>query len=97
MRNLKSRISIHSPGLTFVVTGALQKYTRQEIQNLIRDHGGKASGSVSQKTDYLIAGENAGSKLEKANQLEIKVISEPRIHGNAGLKASVISKSAPKC
>ena len=53
-------------GKTFVVTGTLEKYSRDEIEGLIKQLGGKASGSVSKKTDYLVAGENAGSKLEKA-------------------------------
>lgn len=63
-------------GMTFVVTGTLVKYTRHEIQDLIKQHGGKASSSVSKKTDYVVAGENAGSKLEKAQKLGVKVISE---------------------
>ena len=63
-------------GKTLVVTGTLSKYTRDEIQQLIRQHGGKASSSVSAKTDYVIAGENAGSKLAKAEKLGVKVLSE---------------------
>jgi len=63
-------------GKTIVVTGTLQRYTRDEIKELIRVHGGKASGSVSSRTDYVVAGENAGSKLDKAQQLNIPVLSE---------------------
>ena len=63
-------------GKTFVVTGSLEKYTRNEVSNLIEKHGGKTSGSVSKKTDYVLAGEDAGSKLTKAQDLGITVISE---------------------
>ncbi|MBI1246950.1 NAD-dependent DNA ligase LigA [bacterium] len=63
-------------GMTFVVTGTLEKYSRDEIEDLIRDHGGKASSSVSKKTDYLVAGEKAGSKLAKAESLGVTVLDE---------------------
>ncbi|MEM7455405.1 MAG: NAD-dependent DNA ligase LigA [Planctomycetota bacterium] len=63
-------------GVSFVVTGTLAKFTRDEIHDLIRKHGGKTSSSVSKKTGYLIAGEKAGSKLAKAEKLGVKVISE---------------------
>jgi DNA ligase (NAD+) len=63
-------------GKTIVVTGTLTKYDRQTIEDLIVKNGGKASGSVSKKTDYLVAGESAGSKLDKAKQLGVKVIDE---------------------
>ncbi len=63
-------------GKTFVVTGTLEKYSRDDIEELIKQLGGKASGSVSRKTDYLVAGENAGSKLEKARGLGVTVLSE---------------------
>jgi DNA ligase (NAD+) len=63
-------------GKTLVVTGTLAKYKREEIEELIVRHGGRAAGSVSKNTDFLVAGENAGSKLAKANQLGVKVISE---------------------
>ena len=63
-------------GKTLVVTGTLQKYTREEIEELITHHGGHAASSVSKKTDYVVAGENAGSKLEKAKQLDVPVITE---------------------
>lgn len=63
-------------GLTFVVTGTLSKYGRKEIETLIESYGGKAASSVSKKTDYVLAGEAAGSKLRKANELGVNVISE---------------------
>lgn len=63
-------------GKTFVVTGTLQRYTREEIEELIAHHGGRAASSVSKNTDYLVAGEKAGSKLAKAKQLGVAVISE---------------------
>ncbi len=63
-------------GKTFVLTGALKNYTREEASAIIERYGGKASGSVSKKTSYVLAGENAGSKLTKAQELGIPVISE---------------------
>ncbi|HET6324203.1 MAG TPA: NAD-dependent DNA ligase LigA [Planctomycetaceae bacterium] len=63
-------------GKTFVVTGTLSRFTRDEIVEFIKQQGGKVAGSVSKKTDYLVAGEDAGSKLEKAQKLNVPVISE---------------------
>ena len=63
-------------GKTFVLTGTLDKYTRDEASKIIEDLGGKTSSSVSVKTDYVLAGESAGSKLEKAKKLGVKIISE---------------------
>ena len=63
-------------GKTFVLTGSLEKYTRGEAGNIIEKLGGKVSGSVSKKTDFLLAGEDSGSKLVKAESLGVKVISE---------------------
>jgi DNA ligase (NAD+) len=63
-------------GKTIVVTGTLQNYSRQQIEQLITQHGGRASSSVSKKTDYVVAGEDAGSKLDKARQLGVQVIDE---------------------
>ena len=63
-------------GMTFVLTGTLQQYTRDEASAIIESYGGKASGSVSKKTSYVLAGENAGSKLTKAEALGIRILSE---------------------
>ncbi|MCC8142350.1 MAG: NAD-dependent DNA ligase LigA [Lachnospiraceae bacterium] len=66
-------------GLTIVVTGTLEHFGRSEITEFIEQNGGKCTGSVSKKTDYLVAGENAGSKLDKARDLGIPVISEQEL------------------
>ena len=63
-------------GKTIVATGSLTLYSRKEINDLIESLGGKASGSVSKKTSYVVAGENAGSKLKKAQELGIPVLTE---------------------
>jgi DNA ligase (NAD+) len=63
-------------GLTFVLTGTLENLKRNEAAEIIRNFGGKVSGSVSKKTDYVLAGEEAGSKLKKAKELGIKIIDE---------------------
>jgi DNA ligase (NAD+) len=63
-------------GKTFVVTGTLQRYSRDEIEELIKTLGGKAAGSVSKKTSYVVAGESAGSKLDKARKLGVTVLTE---------------------
>lgn len=63
-------------GLTFVLTGTLPSFTRSEATALIDERGGKVSGSVSKKTSYVLAGEDAGSKLDKALQLQVKIIDE---------------------
>ncbi len=63
-------------GITFVLTGTLSKYTRAQASEIIESFGGKTSSSVSKKTGYVLAGEEAGSKLEKANKLGVTVISE---------------------
>ena len=63
-------------GMTFVLTGALTKFTRDEASEKIESFGGKVSGSVSKKTTYVVVGENAGSKERKARELEIPILSE---------------------
>jgi DNA ligase (NAD+) len=63
-------------GKTFVLTGTLATYTRDEAKKLIEDAGGKVAGSVSKKTDYVVAGADAGSKLDKAKELEVPVVDE---------------------
>jgi DNA ligase (NAD+) len=61
-------------GLTFVLTGTLENMTRDEAAEMIKARGGKVSSSVSKKTDYVLAGEAAGSKLTKAQSLGVKII-----------------------
>jgi DNA ligase (NAD+) len=70
------RASANLEGLTVVLTGTLPTLSRSVAEQLIRMHGGKSSSSVSKKTDLVLAGESAGSKLDKANQLGIRVIDE---------------------
>ena len=65
--------------MTIVVTGTLPNYSREEIQDLIEKNGGKASGSVSKKTSYVVAGEAAGSKLAKAQSLGVPVLTEQEL------------------
>lgn len=63
-------------GKTFVITGTLSKWSRKEAEELVEKAGGRAAGSVSKKTDYVLAGENAGSKLAKAEKLGVEIIDE---------------------
>jgi DNA ligase (NAD+) len=63
-------------GLTFVLTGSLENFTREEASNIIESFGGKVSGSVSKKTSFVLAGEDAGSKLTKAQSLGIAILTE---------------------
>ena len=63
-------------GKTFVLTGSLEEFTRNEASEMIEKFGGKTSGTVSKKTDYVLAGESAGSKLTKAQNLGVTVITE---------------------
>jgi len=74
-------------GKTFVVTGSLQKYSRDEIHERIKALGGRASSSVSASTDYLVAGEKAGSKLTKAEKLGVAIVTEEEFERMAGLDA----------
>ena len=76
MSYVKKESSQSLEGLTFVLTGTLPTLKREEAQSLIEKNGGKCSGSVSKKTSYVVAGEEAGSKLKKANELGIKIIGE---------------------
>jgi len=63
-------------GMTFVLTGTLPSMTRDQASEIIQSYGGKVSGSVSKKTSYVLAGEEAGSKLMKAQSLGINIISQ---------------------
>jgi len=63
-------------GKTFVITGTLANYSRDAAKKLIEDAGGKVTGSVSKKTDYVVAGDDPGSKLDKAKELGVKVVGE---------------------
>ena len=66
-------------GLTFVVTGTLVGFSRESIKEFIKDYGGKVTDSVSKKTNYVVVGENPGSKVEKANNLGVQLISEEQL------------------
>jgi DNA ligase (NAD+) len=71
-------------GKTFVLTGTFGRYSRDEAKKLIEDAGGRVSGSVSKKTDYVVAGSDAGSKLEKARELGVNVIGEKEMEELVG-------------
>jgi DNA ligase (NAD+) len=64
---------------TFVVTGTLESFSRDQIKELIENNGGKVSGSVSKKTSYVIIGDNPGSKADKAVELGVKIINEKQL------------------
>lgn len=76
MESQKEIVDMRFEGMTFVLTGTLSTYTRSQASKIIESFGGKTSSSVSKKTTYVLAGEDAGSKLDKANKLGVKVISE---------------------
>ena len=76
MTSHQEKVDDRFAGQTFVLTGTLEKFTRDEAAAMIEQRGGKASGSVSKKTTYVVAGENAGSKLRKAQELNIPVLTE---------------------
>jgi DNA ligase (NAD+) len=66
-------------GKTIVVTGTLTQFSRDEIKEFLRKHGAKAAGSVSKKTDYLVAGEKSGTKLSRAQELGVSVLTEQQL------------------
>ncbi len=76
MRSARVVIDNRFEGKTFVLTGTLSQYTRTEASEIIENYGGKTASSVSKKTDFVLAGEAAGSKLTKAQQLGVRIISE---------------------
>jgi DNA ligase (NAD+) len=71
-------------GMTFVITGTLPSLSRDEAKALIEEYGGKVTGSVSSKTDYLLAGEAAGSKLDKAQKLKVPILDEGQLREMLG-------------
>ncbi len=79
MESDRKQIDARFSGMTFVLTGALSAFTREEAQSLIESRGGKTSSSVSKMTTFVVAGENAGSKLKKAQELNIPVLSEDEL------------------
>jgi DNA ligase (NAD+) len=79
----KKRRGTKLAGKTFVLTGTLAHFTRDEAKKMIEDAGGKVTGSVSKKTDYVVAGADAGSKLDKAKELGVRVIDEREMEGLA--------------
>ncbi len=81
--NMREEISVKSTslsGLTFVITGVLPSLSRDEATKIIEKNGGKVASSVSRNTDYLLAGESAGSKLTKAKLLDVKIINEDELY-----------------
>jgi DNA ligase (NAD+) len=75
---VKKQLADNFSGMTFVLTGTLPTMTRDEASELIKERGGKVSGSVSKKTTFVLAGEEAGSKLTKAKELDIPIIDEEK-------------------
>jgi DNA ligase (NAD+) len=82
--NVESQMSDAFAGMTFVVTGTLPTFSRDDAKAFIESHGGKVTDSVSKKTSYLVLGENPGSKFEKAKSLGVKIIGEEELKRLAG-------------
>ena len=74
----EKRVGGRLTGKSFVFTGALSGFTRDQARRIVEDEGGHVVGSVSRKTDYVVAGEEPGSKLDKARELGVTVLSEAR-------------------
>ena len=81
-----ARATAELAGKTFVLTGTLPTMGRREAKEILESHGAKVSGSVSKKTDYVLAGENPGSKAEKAVSLDVPVIDEETFKKMVGLE-----------
>ncbi len=76
-KNIKNKkVNKNFDGKTFAVTGSFENFSREQIFKIVRDFGGKPAGAISKKTDFLIVGENSGSKKEKAQKLKIKILTE---------------------
>ena len=72
----QKKLSRKLDGKTIVLTGTLENFSRTEIERTVKEAGGKTASSVSKKTDFLLAGENPGSKLQKAKKLSVEIINE---------------------
>jgi DNA ligase (NAD+) len=72
--NQQSGIPKQLTDMTFAITGAIEGFTRDELKEIIQQHGGKVTDSVSKNTNYLLVGEQPGSKLDKAQKLSVKII-----------------------
>ena len=94
MESTEAPQDLRFAGKTFVLTGSLTRFTRDEAGALIEAHGGKTAGSVSKKTSYVVAGEAAGSKLKKANELGIPVLSEEEFLALLGENSPADGESA---
>ena len=76
MESTRQQVDDRFKGMTFVLTGTLTRFDRKTAQALIEERGGKAAGSVSKRTTYVVAGEAAGSKLKRAQELNIPILTE---------------------
>lgn len=76
MKSTQQMVDQRFAGMTFVLTGTLERFDRKTAQGLIEERGGKAASSVSKKTTYVVAGEAAGSKLKRAQELGISILTE---------------------